>query len=254
MDGFAEFEFDLPKALREELIQLLDSMNTGMLDINVTDHIPDEQGVYQLFHCGVLVYIGKTDAEAGLRTRISRHARKIMHRPNLSGTVEFKAVRILVFAAMDLETQLIKHYRLHDEVAWNGSGFGSNDPGRQRETTNMRPEGFDASYPINIDLPLEQPIISNTMLIIDALKYLKSTLPYTLRYETLRNEKGKAQPGKPHPDLLVPSITVPNYLQTTRCLMKLIVDALGPEWQATVFPSHIILYKERFEYKFGSRI
>ncbi len=36
--------------------------------------------------------------------------------------------------------------------------------------------------------------------------------------------------------------------------MQLIVDALGPSWQATVFPSHVILYKEQFEYKFGARI
>ena len=147
-----------------------------------------------------------------------------------------------------------KHYREHGEVAWNGSGFGSNDPGRQRETTNMKPDGFDASHPISIDLPLEQPLEPGSKPVVDALNHLKTSLPYTLRYETLRNKQGKAQRGKAHVDLLEASITAPSTPQTTRALMRLIVDALGLMWQATVFPSHVILYKEEFEYKFGARI
>jgi hypothetical protein len=254
MQGFAEFEFDLPKALREELIQLLDSMDTGVLDATVAGRIPEAQGVYQLFHKGTLVYIGKTDAEAGLRTRLGRHAWKMMHRPNLQGSVEFKAVQILVFTAMDLETQLIKHYRKAGAVAWNGSGFGSNDPGRERETTNKDPDGFDASYPISIDLRLEQPLEPGEVTVIGALAHLKSTLPYTLRYETLRNEKGKAQRGKHHLDLAEPRITVPGEPQTVRQIMGLIAGALGADWQATVFASHVILYKENRQYKFGKII
>ena len=59
MDGFAEFEFDLPKALRDALIQLLDGMNAGMLDIKRTNDVPDEQGVYQLFYDGVLLFLSR---------------------------------------------------------------------------------------------------------------------------------------------------------------------------------------------------
>jgi hypothetical protein len=32
------------------------------------------------------------------------------------------------------------------------------------------------------------------------------------------------------------------------------VTALGPEWQATIFVSHIILYKERRDYKHGQAL
>ena len=134
IQGFKEFEFDLPSALLRDLIHLLDEMPSGVLSIANTQQIPEVQGVYQLLCDDDLVYIGKTDAEAGLRTRLSRHAGKILHRPSLAGNVvTFRAARILVFTAMDLETQLINHYRGRaGAVAWNGSGFGSNDPGRQR--------------------------------------------------------------------------------------------------------------------------
>lgn len=252
MEGFAEFEFDLPRALKAELIGLLDGMETGLLQTEVTAEVPEAQGVYQLFYADQLVYIGKTDAEAGLRTRLTRHARKILHRPTLIGAVRFKAVRIMVFTAMDLETQLIKHYRAGDAgaAAWNGSGFGSNDPGRERETTNKSPEGFDAQHPINIDIPgalLEPGIVT----VAQAVAALKAALPYTLRYETLRNARGRAQRGQPHADLLATKVTITAGPQTARGLMQGIRAALGADWQATAFVSHVILYKENRPYQYG---
>jgi hypothetical protein len=255
MEGFAEFEFDLPRALRAELISLLDGMATGLLQSDVTDGVPEAQGVYQLFYNDTLVYIGKTDADAGLRTRLTRHARKILHRPTLTGAVRFKAVRIMVFTAMDLETQLIKHYRDGDDGAatWNGSGFGSNDPGRERETTNRAPEGFDAKHPISIDLPgdlLEEGIMTAAA----AVMALKRALPYTLRYETRRNAQGRALRGQPHADLLATHVTIPAGVQTVRGLLDRIRSTLGADWQATAFASHVILYKERRTYQYGSAI
>lgn len=252
MNGFKEFEFDLPRALKAELISLLDDMETGPLKPDITTEVPDAQGVYQLFYKKSLVYVGKTDAEAGLRTRLTRHSFKIMHRPTLSGMVEFKAVRIMVFTAMDLETQLIKHYReLNTGVAaWNGSGFGSNDPGRERETTNRKPEGFDAQHPIDIDLPGEY-LKPGTVTVAAALSALKSVLPYTLRYETLRDDRGRARRSQPHSDLQAANVTIPPTPHTVRELMKAIKDSLGSEWQATVFASHVILYKEKESYDYG---
>jgi hypothetical protein len=255
MDGFQEFEFDLPTALRTELIALLDGMETGLLQPEVAANIPEAQGVYQLFYGEELVYIGKTDAEAGLRTRLKRHSKKIMHRPTLNNAVRFKAVRIMVFTAMDLETQLIQHYRVeHPEWAsWNGSGFGSNDPGRRREETDKSPDGFDVRHAINIDLPVDfQP--SGTSQVAEALNIMKTQLPYTLRYETLRNERGRAQRGQPHPELVAANIDIPEGPHTVRQLMHLICVALGTEWQATAFASHVILYKESKDYSYGVRL
>ena len=256
IQGFAEFEFDLPKALKAELIRLLDAMGSAPLTQATTCELADAQGVYQLFYNDVLMYVGKTDAESGLRTRLTRHARKVLQRPTLTGAVTFKAVRILVFTAMDLETQLIQHYREVSgaaSVPWNGSGFGSNDPGRRRELTNKNPDGFDAQHPIDIDRQAGwlQP---GTMIIAEALADLKSALPYTLRYETLLNAQGRAQRGQPHPDLLAATVIIPPPPQTVRNLMRLFCVGLGPDWQATVFASHVILYKEETRYRFGDRI
>lgn len=254
-EGFAEFEFDLPKALKSELIRVLDSIESGALQSTLTAQIPEAQGVYQIFRDGELVYIGKTDAEAGLRTRLTRHAKKIMHRPTLTGALRFKAVRIMVFTAMDLETQLIKHYRERAPTCstWNGSGFGSNDPGRERETTNKRPEGFDSLHPIDIDhaAVLLEP---GAMTVARALVALKAALPYTLRYETKRSANGRALANRPHADFAATSVTIAAGPQTVRDLMRCIREALGPEWQATVFVSHVILYEERRPYQYGEVI
>ena len=65
MRGFQEFEFDLPDALLAQLVAVLDAMDAETLTISALRDIPDAQGVYQLFNNGELVYIGKTDAEAG---------------------------------------------------------------------------------------------------------------------------------------------------------------------------------------------
>ena len=151
--AYVEFEFDLSDALLTRLVRLLDGMEPTPLTAANAANIPEGQGVYQLFHNGVLVYIGKTDSDAGLPQRLRRHVRSIQNRQNLDVVeVSFNAVRIFVFTAMDLETLLIRSY---GRPGWNNSGFGSNDPGRNRDRTRLRPEGFDARYPINVDRALD---------------------------------------------------------------------------------------------------
>src|SRR5262245_91965 len=135
ISGYVDFEFDLPRALLEQLIQILDTLPPVPLTREFLDGIPDAQGVYQLFHDNDLVYIGKTDAEAGLRKRLDQHNQKFQHRHDLdSNRVAFKAVRIYVFTPMDLETQLINHYERYTVLRWNHSGLGSNDTGKNRDT------------------------------------------------------------------------------------------------------------------------
>lgn len=109
--AYREFEFDLPEALLVRLIEILGQMKPAPLSIMGLDGVPDTQGVYQLFLDGKLSYIGKTDSEEGLRKRLLRHANKIRHRKDLSPQrVYYRALRIFVFTAIDLESQLIKHY------------------------------------------------------------------------------------------------------------------------------------------------
>ncbi|WP_245461280.1 GIY-YIG nuclease family protein [Rhizobium sp. WSM1325] len=201
MTGYVEFEFDLPGALLVRLIEVLDGL--GAVPLNTTNlaAIPEEQGVYQLFLDDQLVYIGKTDADAGLHKRLSRHARKVMHRVGLDpARVSFKAVRVFVFTAVDLESDLIRHYGGVKAIDWNGSGFGSNDPGRERDTTRVDPRNFDAKFPIDIDREMAFAIDQNETA-ASALARLKDALPYTFRYQG----KGGGEPKTPYG----PSIRVP---------------------------------------------
>jgi hypothetical protein len=254
LNGFISFEFDLPGALLEQLIEALNAMSSEQLIGENVRQIPDAQGLYQLFLDDQLVYVGKTDAEAGLRKRLLRHAGKLLNRPTLDKrTVTFKAVQVLVFTAMDLETALIKHYKSRGvPTPWNGSGFGSNDPGRNREKTNQKPEGFDASFPISVDVENEFLSVGRYT-VATALAKLKDTLTYTLRYET-ETVNGRAQRGKHHLDLLESSFEVTTSPQSVRELLNAMLVVLPDGWQATLFPSHVILYKEHADYNYGEAL
>jgi hypothetical protein len=249
MRGFVEFEFDLPEALLISLVEVFSHMEgMTLVAVNVAE-IPEAQGVYQLLLRDQIVYIGKTDAEAGLRRRLERHARTIQHRRNLDpAEVTFKAVRVFVFTAMDLEAQLIRHYGTAALVPWNFSGSGSNDPGRERDTTNIRPEGFDALYPIDIDrgLDIMLPSSARASAIITAVK---DVLPYTFRVE------GRSRGSRrPHPEIESATVVLPVGPHSTRAVIDAIVHALPPGWQATALAGRVIMYRENRDYPFGTVI
>lgn len=249
MIGYLEFEFDLPGALLVNLVKTFSHMDADqLLPANVMV-IPEVQGVYQLLHQGSLVYIGKTDAEAGLRKRLERHACTIQHRRNLDPReVTFKAVRVFVFTAMDLETQLIKHYSAVTPVPWNNSGFGSNDPGRERDTTNLKPGGFDAQFPVDIDREINLKLPASPTAAA-AFAGLKDTLPYIFRFEGM----GRGN-RRPHPDLVNTHVVLPSPPYTTRAFINALVRQLPAGWQATALPSRILLYKESRQYIYGTII
>lgn len=240
-----ELEFDLASALLRELIELFESMGQAPLDSAHVDRVPEQQGVYQLFLDRSLVYVGKTDSEAGLNKRLARHARKIHQRTALDPSrVTFKAVRVFVFTAMDLEQQLIKHYSsTSGTLSWNQSGFGANDPGRKRDTTALKQDHFDLKYPIDIDLPIVLVEIDEVVSIADMLKRLKVTLPYTLRFQ---NAGGNSK--QPHPDLAGSNLTLLSGNYTVRQMLRSAQDTLGQDWQITVLPGYVIAYKEKKDY------
>jgi hypothetical protein len=246
--GYVEFEFDLPSALLQSLVTKFAEMDSASLTREHTQQVPDEQGVYQLLVGGQVVYVGKTDADSGLRGRLSKHAFTIRHRQNLKPEdVQFKAARVFVFTAMDLEKLLIRHYaQTAGDVWWNFSGFGSNDPGRNRDTTELKAAGFDALYPIDLDHPVDIQSDGgvSAALVLDALR---RELPYTLRAE------GDGSRGRrPHPDLVMsvvpPFATKPS---TTREVLNAVLAVLPSGWQATALPGRIIMYRENSEYSAG---
>jgi hypothetical protein len=242
--GYTEFEFDLPEALLARLVEVFEDVEPAQLLSEIVGNVPEEQGVYQLFlkREGVfeLVYIGKTDAAAGLHSRLARHAGKIQQRIGLDPRhVYFKAVRVYVFTAVDLETQLINHYGGVLKVNWNGSGFGSNDPGKERDTTTYKVDHFDTQFPIDIALPLltEIPTVASAATI---LRTLKRDLPYLIRFELLKKGSRLA-----HPDLEFTIVTLdPARPLTPEQIIAQTVRALPAGWHATMLPSHIIIYKD----------
>lgn len=254
-DGFIAFELDLMGAVMHQLIPTLDQTESTQLTLANTQTLPDKQGVYLLIHDDEIRYVGKTDADAGLRTRLMRHVQKFEQRQNVQPSdVSYKAAQILVLTAMDVETKVIQHYR----AEWNGSGFGSNDPGRNRETTDKPEQGFDARFPLDIDVPA-QILDPGRMTVHEALIALKQGLPYTLRFEVSlpppRTKVGSHDYRiNPHPDMPASQIVVPPGPLSVRDTMQLIVAALPAGWQSTYFVSHIILYKENRNYLHGTVI
>lgn len=249
MPHFRDLEFDLPSALLRELVVLFEEMTPAVLSKQNVLPLADGQGVYQLFHRNELVYIGKTDNEAGLRKRLLRHCEKIRARLNLvADEVFFKAVRIYVFTAMDLEGALIQHYKAAAGISWNNSGFGSNDPGRNRDHSALKDTHFDSLYPVNLDYPVTV-LTDKESTAASLLTQLKEQLPFTIRFQTAA---GRSK--KPHPDLMSANVHVKGSTLTARSILKCISLSLPIEWQVTAFPGHVIIYKENSHYSHGEAI
>jgi len=132
------------------------------------------------------------------------------------------------------------------ETAHSGSGFGANDVGRNRDTTNAKPDGFDSMYPISVDIQGNY-INPGRQTVAGALSILKAKLTYTLRYEP---ERSKSR--TPHPDLVDTTFDVADGLQTVRQLLASMLESLPKDWQATIFKGHVVLYKESTAYKHGT--
>ncbi|MDN8648217.1 GIY-YIG nuclease family protein [Stenotrophomonas indicatrix] len=247
MEHFKVLEFDLPTALLKELIALFAQMKSAPLSRSQAAELPEGQGVYQLYHREKLVYVGKTDVDTGLRNRILRHCEKVSSRLGLHPQdVSFKAIRIYVFTAMDLETSLINHYKkLEDGLKWNHSGFGSNDPGRKRDHSTLKDNHFDALYPIDLDLKTQlDPLRGSSA--ASALIQLKENLPYTIRFQT-SSKRSK----RPHQHLLDTPIQIPDEPSTVRSILARVSQALGREWQVTALPGYVIIYNESRDYDHG---
>tara|TARA_R110002049_G_scaffold42036_5_gene125737 strand:- start:218 stop:991 length:774 start_codon:yes stop_codon:yes gene_type:complete len=239
--GYVELEFDLAGALLREVTQLFRQMKSADLTTANLKDVAEAAGVYALYSkaSGDLLYIGKAEGSKGLYNRLNRHMRKINGREFITPSdVQFKAIRLFVFAAMDLETSLISFYGGTKKVPWNHSGFGSNDPGKERDTTKYKVDHFDTSHPIRMDVAFVT-IAPGTYTVAEVMQELKDKLPFLLRFHRPKPNSRKSY----DPDFLATNVTVPSAGMTTRQLVELCVKNLPSGWHATAFPSHIICYK-----------
>lgn len=83
----------------------------------------------------------------------------------------------------------------------------------------------------------------------ETLINVKLSLPFTFRYEVTNAKRWKAG----HPDYNDKSVIVPRAKLSAIEAMRLFTANL-PGWQATAFPSHMILYQENREYRSGQKI
>jgi hypothetical protein len=236
----AYFDIDLPRALREQLVEALGQIGTGALNTENLTEVPSKRGVYQLYHNGQLVYVGKADK---LRSRLTKHLRKIQGRANIDiSEMSFKCLWMSPnWITLAPESQLIALYKAQGTAIWNGNGFGPNDPGAGREDRNQPPALFDGLYPIRENWPCET-IPAGDFDVLSLLRSIKKSLPYLLRFQ------------KSSPDYNSLSVTVPETGMPASELLRIVAAALPVGWQATRFPSHMILYKRLWTFQYGNII
>ena len=240
--GYGEFEIDIEEVLRQTLPSAFIVVEPAPLNSRAVNDLPlGSKGAYLLFLDGKMVYAGKTDTRHGFQQRLGRHSFSVQHRVGLDPLkMTFKALRIMVFSAFDVEAILINEMRRldADALTWNDSGFGSNDPGRKRD--DGEPADFDKEFPVDIDRELED-MPAEEMTVAKVLKAAKAASPYLLRY------------GIPVAHAHTP-VETPAKPWTMRLVIEAVMAVLPEEYQATVFHGRVILYREHRDYEFAREV
>ncbi len=243
---YGKFDFDLARAVLEQLVEGFETLPVGQLDEVGLKGVASVKGVYHLYLGGTMVYVGKAD---NLKKRLSEHQWNLAARKNLDlSTLGFNCLAIdRAWVPLTHEQQLIEHYG--ERCSWNNSGFGNHDPGRNREKTNKAPDGFDQRYPIQERWPL-RGIEAGIWNARELLLAIKSALPYLFRFQVDSSQAYKRGSVR-YNDL---TIELPETGMAAEDLLREVARQFPPGWQATRFPSHFILYEEATDYEYGVRI
>lgn len=242
MPASADFTLRITLALTSQLRSMLDTLRPEPLTIDNIEALKKRKGIYQLYHVETLVYVGS--AKTSLPTRLNQHRRKISGRLNID-VADLSYTCLYVDEDMTVlspEHALMDAFKADGSCEWNFNGFGNKDPGVARDTTELDTNHWDVKYPA--DLSLTVPAMSaGDYDCLDFMKKLKAALPFNFRYQ----KKG-AGVG----DYKGVTIRVPANAMDAASLFKLLVGALPPEWQATVLPGYVILYKNSRPYPQGT--
>lgn len=239
MVNSARFSLSVTRALSEQMAAALAELTPARLTSEALDVLQPLPGVYQLYHRGELVYVGKADQS--LPRRLERHLAKLRGRLNIElADVTFTCLYVDEdLDALAPEKMLIDRFRAQGRVRWNFNGFGNNDPGQQRDTTLYKDDHFDMLYPA--DLSVRVPGIDAGIEVVSALvAEMKARLPYVFRI------------GK-HPDPTRTTVLIERHDPTADELFTQIAEAL-PGWQITALPGYVIMYPERRDYPSARRV
>ncbi|MBC2877951.1 MULTISPECIES: Eco29kI family restriction endonuclease [Streptomyces] len=245
LENHAEFKLSITKALGDQLADALKELTPAPLTVEKIRSLRPLPGVYQLYKDDDLVYVGKADRS--LPQRIEKHYRKISGRTNISlDQMAFTCLYVDEdFGAVAPERLLINRHRGQGEVPWNYNGFGNNDPGKRRDTTEVEEGHFDHEHPINLEYQLtgllaERTMTEETVPLSTLLQEAKAQLPYVFRY----------QASKEFDDI---DVELPNTYATADETLKAIAARLPDKWQITALPGYLIMYPKAEDYPSARR-
>lgn len=233
------FSLSLTKAMRNQLIDDMAHLGVADFDIDNISQLQERPGVYEIFLEGELVYVGK--ASKSIRERLGVHLKKLRGRE--SGLNERCAFKVLYvdedLNAFGPEFLLIKGMKQAGKAPWNFNGFGNKDPGKQRDTTLVKENHFDALFPIDLGLEVLADVTADTKLPLSkCLTALKRELPFTFRF-------AKRVPTA--------EVDPPKNDRTASHWFRSVIQALPEGWMITALPGYVILYQESDVHKYESR-
>ncbi len=238
---FDLFKFRLPIAVTEQLIAKLEGLTATALTLEALRSLADFQvkhdmrsGVYVLYLDGKAVYAGKAD---DVVDRLQQHLEKIRGRVILAQQeIGYKALVLDEnWSTSANEGLLISHYKTKGECEWNGAGFGPKDVGKRRD--GQEPNWFDKQYPINTDWKIDS--LEDKTTLREVLAAMKNQLPYLLRYELDVEDLNR-------------KLNLKGVERTAHALASLVAKTLGREYQFVVFHSHMVVYKSKKQYEYGT--
>ena len=188
------------------------------------------QGVYLLYHRGEPVYLGKAD---DVHERLRQHLRKMSGRANIDlGAVGYKA--LLLDKSMSTaanETVLIQLFQETYQGMWNGTGFGTKAPGKERDTT--APSKFDREHPIKADYPITG--IRDKETVGAVFQTIKSQVPFVFRHAV----DSKA---------LKIELELREVPRTAESLVAAALASMEAGWYCAVLSYGLVVYRDRKTY------
>ena len=229
--SFRIYDFNFLETISAQLVDTLEKLPSSPLNARMLGelsgfqrHERSRQGVYLLIHKEAPVYLGKANDIHG---RLGAHLRKLMGRLNIDhDRLSFKALLLdrSMSTAANEELLIAAFSRTHRGM-WNGKGFGSKDPGKNRDRTE--PSAFDQSHPIIRDFPVA---IDDHETVSSLFLKLKRQLPFLFRHEKL---------PKAIADMPLDLREVPKQAEA---VLKYAISRFPSEWHGAVLSYGIVVY------------
>ncbi|KQX65976.1 GIY-YIG nuclease family protein [Angustibacter sp. Root456] len=236
------FTLDLNAALLAQLPAALEGLETAPLTKENLAKLGPEHGVYQLFHQGQPVYIGKS--KQALRNRLGQHLNRCSGRYNIDlADMSFRCLYVDKFVdSASPESVLIERYQAQGKAPWNvKEGFAPKDVGRGRP--DGRPGKWYLDRPVRHDCVIEVDGAGEPMPIEQALLAIKNAVPFDLfKFASQRSRLPKDQAMTE--DYVGRTVTLASGPSPLMDHLANVLHQLPPGWQASIIPQGVFVYRE----------